>query len=263
VIKTLPGAPNTVSHYHFDRSGRLLAESDGQGNVRQEYLWLDDTPVAEVIGNQLYFVGTDHLATPQGITDGQQNLVWDAVFRPFGQIEQLTATQTSNLRFPGQYFDAESSRSYNYFRDYDAGIGRYIQSDPIGLKGGSNTYAYVDGDPISGIDPLGLYHLTRTAGGDVDTATSNMLQCMDRCTGTDLEISGAREGGHSQGSAHETGQACDISKRGNPGLSRPTVQQCFAQCAPNRSYGQEESNHYHLQTRPGRGGATGFADGVH
>lgn len=46
---------------------------------------------------------------------------------------------------------------YNYFRDYDPSIGRYTQSDPIGLQGGLNTYTYAYDDPANLTDPKGLY----------------------------------------------------------------------------------------------------------
>lgn len=67
-------------------------------------------------------------------------------------------TFTYNLRFPGQYFDAETGKHYNYFRDFDPAIGRYTESDPIGLRGGLNTYGYVRANPLGLIDPLGLRH---------------------------------------------------------------------------------------------------------
>ena len=61
------------------------------------------------------------------------------------------------LRFPGQYADKETNLHYNYFRDcYDPALGRYCQSDPIGLRGGINTYAYALSDPLRKVDPLGL-----------------------------------------------------------------------------------------------------------
>jgi RHS repeat-associated protein len=59
------------------------------------------------------------------------------------------------MRFPGQYFDRETNLAYNYFRDYSPDIGRYVESDPIGLDGGLNTYSYVGGDPLRASDPNG------------------------------------------------------------------------------------------------------------
>ncbi len=75
---------------------------------------------------------------------------------------------TVNLRFPGQYFDQETGLHYNYFRDYDPETGRYVESDPIGLDGGLNTYGYVEGNPITFSDPLGLSKSNRGGGSNVD-----------------------------------------------------------------------------------------------
>jgi RHS repeat-associated protein len=104
----------------------------------------------------LYYFHLDHLGTPQKVTNSSQQVVWDAFYEPFGQASLITASITQPLRFPGQYFDAETGLHQNWHRDYDPGIGRYLQSDPIGLEGGLNTYAYVRNNPLRYTDPSGL-----------------------------------------------------------------------------------------------------------
>jgi RHS repeat-associated protein len=84
--------------------------------------------------------------------------VWTWGHGPFGDSLSwpLTAFDT-NVRFPGQYFDAETYLHHNGARDYSLALGRYIESDPIGLSGGINTYAYARNNPVNLVDPDGLY----------------------------------------------------------------------------------------------------------
>lgn len=79
-------------------------------------------------------------------------MVWQAAYLPFGQAQVKTATVTNNLRFPGQYFDADTGLHYNWNQYYDPGVGRYISADPIGLAGGINLYAYVGNNPVNWVD---------------------------------------------------------------------------------------------------------------
>ncbi|WP_108946996.1 RHS repeat-associated core domain-containing protein [Shewanella halifaxensis] len=103
-----------------------------------------------------YYFHNSHLNTPMSLTDSQQQVVWQAKYDAFGKASIVSQGIENNLRFPGQYYDQESGLHYNYFRDYDPELGRYIQSDPIGLAGGINTYGYVKGNPINATDPYGL-----------------------------------------------------------------------------------------------------------
>lgn len=103
-----------------------------------------------------FFFHTDHLGTPQLLTDAGRQIVWQGEYDPFGEVTEAASTIKQNLRFPGQYFDDETELHYNYFRSYDPGIGRYVKSDPIGLGGGLNTFAYANQDPVNTIDQYGL-----------------------------------------------------------------------------------------------------------
>ena len=104
----------------------------------------------------LHYVHNDHLGTTQVLTDKDQNVVWKGNYDPFGNVDIVVEQVEMNLRLPGQYYDKETGYLYNYFRDYDATLGRYLQSDPIGLNGGLNTYGYVGANPINYTDPFGL-----------------------------------------------------------------------------------------------------------
>tara|TARA_E500000081_G_scaffold136227_1_gene149876 strand:+ start:2292 stop:3071 length:780 start_codon:yes stop_codon:yes gene_type:complete len=93
---------------------------------------------------------------PRLFTDENKNIVWSGDFTPFGELFNENGSVSNLIRFTGQYENIETGYFYNYHRDYDASLGRYLQSDPIGLNGGINTYAYVAGNPINFVDPLGL-----------------------------------------------------------------------------------------------------------
>ncbi len=130
-------------------------------------LWIVLVAGAAQAGTELYFVHSDHLGTAKVLTNHNQEVVWQADYSPFGEVVETSDEVEFRQRFLGQYYDQESNLYYNYYRDYDPSTGRYIQSDPIGLKGGINTYAYVENNPIVQYDPLGLWsiNLAFFAGG--------------------------------------------------------------------------------------------------
>lgn len=115
----------------------------------------------------IYYVYNDSLGTPKVMTDAAGVRVWTAKHDPFGKatvnedVDGNGVDVSLNLRFPGQYYDGESGLHYNYYRYYDPATGRYITSDPIGLAGGLNTFAYVEGNPLNFVDSEGLVRQSR------------------------------------------------------------------------------------------------------
>ena len=165
LIEKNVGGATTILMY--DEAGHLLGEYASTGGLVQETIWMGDVPVATLRPNgtsvTVYYVHTDQLNAPRKVTLPSSNAIvwrWDA--DPFGtaapnQNPSGLGTFVYNLRFPGQYAQAETGLNYNYFRDYMTSAGRYVESDPIGLSGGSySTYSYVNNNPISNKDPLGL-----------------------------------------------------------------------------------------------------------
>lgn len=161
-----------TTHFHYDITDRLIAETTldvAQEDSSREYIYAAGQRVAMINNTEaetakLLFVVNDHLGTPQMLIDEAKQVVWQMNASPFGEMALADSSFKQSLRFPGQYADVETGYSYNYFRDYDPSLGRYIQSDPIGLLGGVNTFGYVHGNPISLLDPNGLAGIAFESG---------------------------------------------------------------------------------------------------
>jgi RHS repeat-associated protein len=158
--------------YVYDEEGSLLGEygmGGSQSAGQSQYIYLPTAqgpiPMAAEIDNRLYAIHTDHLGTPRRLTQANGQAAWQWAYSAYGDeaptlgAQRFTNETTNpstgstgiapvrfNLRYPGQYFDAESGLHYNIFRSYQPGQGRYTQFDPIGLAGGLNGYSYVGGE---------------------------------------------------------------------------------------------------------------------
>jgi RHS repeat-associated protein len=156
------------SRYVYNEGGQLLIQNRIVSGVTttQEIIWLDDMPIGVSQGGTLHGILTDHLNAPRQVFQlNNQTKVWawSSLNDAFGENAALEDPDANGIafkfdpRFPGQLADSESGMVYNYLRDcYEASTGRYCQSDPIGLGGGSSTYSYVGGNPLGFSDPFGL-----------------------------------------------------------------------------------------------------------
>ncbi|MNH03497.1 putative deoxyribonuclease RhsC [compost metagenome] len=178
------GKLESQGEYRYDSLGRRIAkQAEINGEVEQKrFLWQglrmlrEESPGQSILylyepgsyaplarvdqvegeGQKVYYFHTDQIGTPLELTDSEGEIVWQATYRSWGEIEQLAVNEVEqNLRFQGQYFDAETGLHYNTFRFYVPEIGRFLTQDPIGLAGGDNLYQYAP-SPIGWIDELGL-----------------------------------------------------------------------------------------------------------
>jgi len=180
LIRAEDGGGNVIGRYAHDPFGRrlwkevggtrtyfaytgegLAAEFDASGTPIRSYGYEPDTswttaPLFTRSNGAYAYYHNDHLGTPRKLTTSAGQVAWSAVYASFGAAQPQVETVANPLRFAGQYFDAETGLHQNFFRDYDPVVGRYVESDPLGLGAGLNRYAYADGNPVMLTDDQGL-----------------------------------------------------------------------------------------------------------
>jgi RHS repeat-associated protein len=200
VTGTVAAAQKSGMSYVYDEDGTLIADTLAGGasttwGQSAKYIYLPTAsgpqPIAAIYGSTHYAIQSDHLNTPRRLIQSDGQVAWQWSYSAFGDEQPTIAKNrfantalnqsfgtttvpavTFNLRYPGQYFDQESNLHYNYHRSYSAAVGRYTQSDPIGLDGGWNRFGYVGQNPLSATDPTGLAWSCATVGL-VTTCTNN------------------------------------------------------------------------------------------
>ncbi|MGO1073861.1 RHS repeat-associated core domain-containing protein [Lysobacter sp. CA199] len=197
-VAAITGDSGPVTTYTlYDEAGQWIGDYDSTGATIQQVIWMDSLPVGLLDGagtaQSLKYIESDHLGTPRAVVDPSRGAAgvaiwtWDAKGEAFGNSppnqdpDQDGTAFVFNMRFPGQRHDSSTGLSYNYFRDYDPVTGRYLQSDPIGLNGGINTYAYALQQPTIFSDPTGLqtyhpYHIPLRAPGK---SPAGSIYCVD------------------------------------------------------------------------------------
>jgi RHS repeat-associated protein len=161
-IGTATAAPYTFSWTNVGQGSYALTAVATDNDGAMTTSAAVSVTVSSGVG-QIYYIVPDHLDTPRMVQDQNANVVWKwDQQEPFGATPPITDPDGDGsafdfpLRFPGQYFERDTNLAYNYFRDYDPSMGRYVESDPIGLRGGLNSFGYVVANPLRYADKLGL-----------------------------------------------------------------------------------------------------------
>jgi RHS repeat-associated protein len=152
--------------------------------VDERYARISSSSTAEFLA--------DALRSTVALTDGSGAVTANYTYEPYGATTKTGSDDTS-FQYTGRENDSSTNLYYYRARYYSPQLGRFISQDPIGFRGGINSYAYVDGDPVDLIDPLGLMGF---GGGGAATRAHGVQR--------------VRSNGNQWGTYHDQDQVCTV-----------------------------------------------------
>jgi len=179
----------TVTKYVYD-GDHCIAEYDGSNNLLRKYIYgpCIDEPICmiETTGTyaDTYYYHYDALGSVVALSDSDGDMSQTYEYDVYGQVAASDPNHPNPFLFTGRRYDTETGFYYYRARYYNATIGRFLQTDPIGYEGGMNWYGYCANNSLNCVDPLGLDWTFGTGSNDLLGYYWNGDETLQQLTGT-------------------------------------------------------------------------------
>jgi RHS repeat-associated protein len=247
----------TITKYVYD-GDHCIAEYDGSSNLQRKYIYGPgvDEPVCmiEAAGSYMgtYYYHFDASGNVVALTSGNVDHMGETVqvydYDVYGRVGATDASHPNRFMFTGREFDKETGLYYYRARYYNAEIGRFLQTDPVGYDAGMNFYRYCNNNPWNRVDPTGHqaedvgppYDSTRDGGVDEDP---NKTSCWAGEPLTQIYYVGARHAWKARACAVDANsRAAELTDlRGGPDSPRNAFLHCYWSCCMAKEIGPNDA----------------------
>ncbi|MGB8592993.1 MAG: RHS repeat-associated core domain-containing protein [Candidatus Acidiferrales bacterium] len=256
-------SPSATSIFAYD-GANLIETVNGTGGLVARYAQTQniDEPLAESTSGTTDYYEADGLGSISSLSTSAGALADTYTYDSYGSTTNSSGSVTNFFRYAGREFDTETGLYFNRARYYDPTTGRFLSEDPVDFDGGINFYEYVGNNPVSFIDPLGLYHVKPGVPAP-SPSLDKLLNCMDGCVaklgGGPIWVTATTPvpGEKHQDPGHAAGTSVDI--RPPTGVSADQVFCCAGQCGAafglnegpgGQTFKYTHGYNYHIQLVP-------------